>query len=131
MINRNSILLAENDPSVLYTLSGILQESGFRVSTAARLEEARELLDRHEFDAVFTEVTLEREDEGLELARLAKCRPYAPVVLVDTSNPTIEKLRDIMHARVDYVLFKPFDLEEVQTALNRLIAHRADALSPA
>ena len=126
---RNSILLAENDANILYTLTGILEEEGFEVCGVSNFTEARRALKAREFDAVLSELSLERDGQGLELAREAKTLPSAPVVVLDTSNPTVEKLRQVMDLGVDYVAFKPLDLEEITSALKRLIAHRSDSVS--
>jgi len=123
---RSYILLAESDPNVLYTLTGILEEAGFKVWGVSRFEEARKSLRQREFDAVMTELGLEREGQGLDLAGQAKKLPSSPVVVICAANPTVEKLRAAMSLRVDYVAFKPLDLEEVTSALKRLIARRTD-----
>ena len=123
---RSYILLAESDPNVLYTLTGILEEAGFKVWGVSRFEEARKSLRQREFDAVMTELGLEMEDQGLELARQAKKLPSSPVVMICAANPTVEKLRSAMALGVDYAAFKPLDVEEVTSALKRLIARRTD-----
>ena len=123
---RSYILLAESDPNVLYTLTGILEQAGFKVLGVSGFEEAKKSLRQREFDAVMTELGLEMEDQGLDLARQAKKLPSSPVVVICAANPTVEKLRTAMSLRVDYVAFKPLDLEEVTSALKRLIARRTD-----
>ena len=133
---RSYILLAESDPNVLYTLTGILVTvaRGFAAATPpGRGRVHFEVGDvgalafgAQEFDAVMTELGLEREGQGLDLAGQAKKLPSTPVVVICAANPTVEKLRAAMSLRVDYVAFKPLDLEEVTSALKRLIARRTD-----
>lgn len=129
MTATKTILFAENDPNVLYTLKRVLEEVGFRVVGVATVPEARELLRQREFDAVMSEFSLEREGSGLDLAREARKLNSPPVVVLITGHPTIEKLRAAMAEMVDYVSFKPLELDEITAALNRLIARRDDSLS--
>lgn len=124
-----TILFAENDPNVLYTLRRVLEEVGFKVVGVATMAEARTSLRQREFDAVMTEFSLEREGSGLDLAREARQLSPPPVVVLITGNPTVEKLRAALAEAVDHVSFKPLELDEITTALNRLIARRSDSLS--
>ena len=88
---RSYILLAESDPNVLYTLTGILEQAGFKVLGVSGFEEARKSLRQREFDAVMTELGLEREGQGLDLAGQAKKLPSSPVVVICAANPTVER----------------------------------------
>jgi two-component system response regulator EvgA len=124
-----SILFAENDPNVLYTLQRILEDVGFEVVGVATVADARRSMRRKEFDVVLSEFSLEREGSGLELAQAAKELDPAPIVVLITGDPTIEKLRAALDAAVDHVSFKPLELEEIMAALHRLIARRKDSLS--
>lgn len=126
MTKRGFILLAETDPNVLYTFREILDEAGFRVRSVSSFVDARQALAASTYDAVITELSLEREGLGLNLAREAKELHPSPIVVLWTDHPTIENLRAAWHLQVDYVAFKPVDLEEFQSALNRLISRRGE-----
>jgi len=126
--SRGAVLLAEDEPSILYTFTTILEEAGFKVKSVQSFKTAQESLQQQEFDAIITEFSLDREGLGLELAREAKKRKRAPAVLVYTGNPTVERLRAALELGVDYFAFKPVDLDEIKTALSRLVARRATRL---
>jgi DNA-binding NarL/FixJ family response regulator len=82
----------------------------------------------NDFDAVITEIGLENGELGLELAREAKELAHPPAVMIYTGDPTVERLRRALHVGVDYVAFKPGDLQEIKSALFRLISRRAKAV---
>ena len=126
MAKRGSILLADTDRNVLYTFKMILEEAGFRVQAVSTFIAARGAIAQSGFDAVVTELSLEREGQGLNLAREAKELTPSPIVVLWTDHPTMENLRAAWHLQVDYVAFKPVDLEEIQAALKRLIARRGE-----
>jgi DNA-binding NtrC family response regulator len=121
------VLLAEDEPGILYTLKAILEEAGFEVRAAQTFEAAKQWIERDRCDVVITDFSLEKEDLGLELAREAKKRTPVPAVLIYSDYPTIERLRAAHALSVDYFAFKPVDLEEIKTAISRLAARRAES----
>jgi DNA-binding NtrC family response regulator len=125
---RGTVLLAEDEPSILYTFTTILEEAGFDVASAQNFKVAKEFIRQNDYDAIITEFSLDREGLGLELAREAKKRKRAPAVVVYTGNPTVERLRAALELGVDYFAFKPMDLDEMKSALFRLVAARAARL---
>jgi len=126
---RGSVLLAEDEPAILYTFRAILEEAGFEVQSAATFGAAKRSIRRNDYDAIITEFSLDQDGLGLELAREAKKRDCAPAILVYTGNPTAERLRAALDLGVDYFAFKPVDLDEIKTALFRLVARRAAIFS--
>jgi len=128
---RGSVLLAEDEPSILYTFRTILEEAGFEVESAATFGAAQKSIRQNSYDAVITEFSLDQDGLGLELAREAKKRDRAPAILVYSGDPTTERLRAALDLGVDYFAFKPVDLDEIKTALFRLVARRAAIVSSA
>jgi DNA-binding NtrC family response regulator len=124
-----SILLADDEPSILYTFRAILEQEGYEVLPAPTLEQARQAIRERELDAIVAALSLEEEGLGLELAREAKNLSSPPAVVVYSGNPSVDKLRAAMSAQVDYFAFQPIDLEEIKSDLFRLIALRSDRSS--
>lgn len=121
-----SILLADDEPSVLFTFRAILEEAGYEVLPAPTLSEARKTIREKPLDAVVTAMSFDEECSGLELAREAKQLSSPPAVVVYSGDPSVAKLRAAMSAQVDYFAFQPIDLDEIKAALFRLISRRAD-----
>lgn len=126
---RATVLLAEDEAGVRYTFKSVLEEAGYEVRAVPSFAEAQSSIRESDFDAVITELSLERESLGLELAREAKQQKPAPAVVIYTGEPTVERLRTALALQVDYVALKPVDVEEIQAALFRLISRRSAALS--
>lgn len=125
------ILLAEDEPGIMYTFKAILEQSGFLVDAATSFEDAKKAIASGIYDAVITDFSLEREGLGLELAREAKRSHPAPAILLYSGNPTVERLRHALALPVDYFAFKPIDLDEMKFAIARLVARRAETLARA
>ena len=125
------VLLAEDEPGILYTFSAILRQQGYQVETARTYADALGRIQAHTYDAIIADLNMERTGLGLELARQAKELAPPPAVVIYTGYPTLEQLRDALALRVDYVAFKPVDLDEIKNALHRLIARRSATLQRA
>jgi CheY-like chemotaxis protein len=127
------VLLAEDEPGILFTFSAILRQQGYQVGTARTYAEAQERMVAHRYDAMIADLNMERVGLGLELARQAKELDPPPAVVIYTGYPTLDQLRAALALRVDYLALKPVDLEEIKTALHRLVTRRAVSLeqSPA
>jgi DNA-binding response OmpR family regulator len=111
----------------MFTLKTVLEDAGYQVRAVPSFALARQSMRENKFDAVITEIALENGDLGLELAREAKKLSRPPAVMIYTGNPTVERLRHALHLGVDYIAFKPGDLQEIKAALFRLIHRRAMA----
>lgn len=119
------VLLAEDEPGILFTFSAILRQQGYQVETARNYAEARERMQARKYDAVIADLNMERIGLGLELARQAKELAPAPAVVIYTGYPTVEQLRAALALHIDYLALKPVDLDEIKTALHRLVTRRA------
>jgi CheY-like chemotaxis protein len=122
------VLLAEDEPGILFTFSAILRQQGYQVETARTYAEAQERMLAHRYDAMIADLNMERVGLGLELARQAKELDPPPAVVIYTGYPTLEQLRAALALHVDYLALKPVDLEEIKTALHRLVTRRALSL---
>lgn len=117
------ILVAEDDPAILRTISGALSKNGYCVLTAADGREAiqREALFDGTIHVLVTNVRMPRMD-GHELARyLRQKRPGIKVLIVSGEDE-----RDFPpEARsYDFALLKPVDSETVLSKVQQLIQDR-------
>lgn len=126
-----ALLLVDDEGSVRTTLKQVLQREGYKVSTAESYSRALGMLKRRPFDAVITEMDLDSQDAGLDLARSLKSLKSRPVIILSTADPTTEKLRAAMELHINYLVIKPIDLQELRQALCRMIARRASVLERA
>ena len=76
---------------------------------------------------------LDADFAGLDLARRIKRLKPSPLIILSTGAPTTEKMRAALQLRINYVVIKPIDLEELRQALSRMIARRSAVpeISPA
>src|SRR3954452_7375099 len=126
------ILIIDDDPSVVASLSLLLKRHGHPTRAARSQEEALALLREAEFDLVLQDMNFSRATtggEGLELlAEIRRLRPRLPVVLI-TAWGSITLAVEGMKAGASDFITKPWNnaqlLQAVETALS-LAAHPGD-----
>jgi len=102
----------------------LLEDQGYRVATCDSYDCGRKRLKQQPWDATLIEMELGTRSLGLKLAQEAKKLEKAPLVILSTGYPTMEALREALQVRVDYLLMRPADAEEMTRFLQRELARR-------
>jgi CheY-like chemotaxis protein len=124
---KRSILIVDDEDSVLQTLRMVFENEGYSVATASSCGEALKVLGNGgSFDAVITDLNMETEDIGLEVARAAVKRRPKPAVVICTGFASMHNSRESLRLGIDYMAHKPVELTALITALNRLISREKD-----
>ncbi len=115
------ILLVDDEPGVLFTLSEVLTERGHKVVSARSGAEALTKFD--DADAVLTDLSMPGMD-GLELmGQLVARDPTLPVILLTAHGSERVAVAAIKQGAYDY-LIKPFDIDEVALVIERALETR-------
>ncbi len=116
-----TVLLVDDEPGVLFTLTEILAERGHRVVTARSGDEALAKLE--EADAVLTDLSMPKMD-GLELmGQIVQRDPSLPVILL-TAHGSERVAVAAMKQGAYHYLAKPFDIDEVAVVIERALEAR-------
>lgn len=122
---RPAMLIVDDESNVARTLQMVFEREGFEVRTAFSCAEALKVLSgRPPLDVVITDLNMEREDIGLEVARAAQKLHKRPVVVICTGYANTSNAQEALDMQVDYLATKPADLSELLAALKRLLALR-------
>lgn len=128
MPQKRSVLLVDDETSILQTLRLVFEHEGYDVATAQSCSEALDVLGHNgKFDAVITDLNMEQEDIGLEVARAALKSKPKPAVVICTGFASLSNSRAALDMGVDYMAHKPVELKDLISALNRLIARHRDS----
>jgi CheY-like chemotaxis protein len=120
-----SILLADDEPNVLLTLKLVLENDGYEVMTADTAARALELMNNaHRFDAIVTDLNMEKENIGLEVARAARKLHPRPAIVILTGFASIENARAALKIQIEHFATKPVDLTELTQTLNRYVRNQ-------
>lgn len=127
MTRKPNVLLVDDEESILATLRLVFEAEGYAVHTANSCRDALEVLKNGvSIDAVVTDLNMEKNDIGLEVARFARTLRPTPVVLVCTGFANEDNARQALKLHIDYLLQKPVDLNELKQALRRLLRLRKE-----
>jgi two-component system, chemotaxis family, chemotaxis protein CheY len=111
------ILVVDDDPTILATVSETLDLEGYPVVTAANGAEALEAYERETPSLVLLDMRMPVLD-GWGFVRVARERGLTPRVIVMTAAADARRWAREIGAQG--VLAKPFDLEDLLVAVQRL-----------
>ncbi|MDH4100375.1 MAG: hybrid sensor histidine kinase/response regulator [Nitrospirota bacterium] len=117
------ILVAEDSLLVRELERDVLKAAGYEVVTAIDGKDAREKIEKQEFDLVLTDIEMPRMD-GLELTRQVRAddRLKEIPVIVMSSLDSPDTKRQGMDAGADaYIVKKEFDQQDLLDTVKRLI----------
>jgi len=130
MPRKPSILVVDDEENVTRTLQMVFEQQGYEVTTAYSSAQAVKILKNgHKLDAVITDLNMESDDIGLEVARAAQGLKPRPVIVICTGFANMKNSLEALKMHVDYLANKPVDLDELSAALRRLITRRHSQLA--
>jgi two-component system response regulator AtoC len=115
-----NILIVEDDKAQRELLAEALRKRGFYVVGAENLAEAKELLEKRDFNALLLDYKLP-DGDGLEfLAYLKKNYPNIPTIML-TAYASVENAVSAMKAGAFHYLAKPINLEELNLIVDKAL----------
>lgn len=120
-----TVLIAEDDAILRFTLAMELRQSGYRVREAANAAEAETILDTGAaVDLIVTDIEMPGGRDGLSLAKSIRARkPQIGVIVVSGTIPD-----DSIVGVADAFFGKPYDvrrvISHVKALLERSVARR-------
>lgn len=125
---KRRILLVDDEPTILLTLKALLEIHEFEVETASSARDAKTKLRNSTFHMVITDVRMENDEAGLEVARAAKEAKYQPAVALLTAFPLSDDAwRD---DGADEMLVKPMNSQVLIRQLEALLVAHEDRKRP-
>jgi putative nucleotidyltransferase with HDIG domain len=117
------ILIIDDEPNVLSVLYSLLSDR-HECKTASCAAEALELFKEAQFDLILSDIMMPGMS-GLELLEVIKKTEDSPTVILISGNINIQSAIDAMRrGAYDYVT-KPFNLADVEMAVERGLRHQA------
>jgi DNA-binding response OmpR family regulator len=110
--SKKSILVIDDDKSILRTFTRILQKAGYNVDVAETGKEAIEKAEKNKYDLSLVDVRLPDMD-GTDLLIKLKSSMRDTVKIVITGFPSLEVGVQALDAGADAYLVKPVKPEEL------------------
>lgn len=120
----STILVVEDDPTLLSTLAFNLTRQGYRVLTAENGNVAREVVDAHgaELDLILLDVMLPGMN-GFQVLRHVRREHDVPVLMLSARGEEQDKIDGLELGADDYVV-KPFALRELLARVRAVVRRR-------
>ncbi len=114
------VLLADDDPELLQSVSAWLQHHKYNVDMASDGAEAKEYMSQIEYDVLVIDWTMPSVS-GIELCQWFRARGGTTPILILTGKDEISDKEKGLDSGADDYLTKPFDLRELTARLNALM----------
>jgi len=121
--NIPSILIMEDEPSLLNLYSRVLGRVGYEVYPAATMDEARQLLTERRFDVFLCDIHVGK-DRGTDLIREQREALIQAGTQIIMASAEAQYRAMTKEMGIDFYLEKPIALGPLVTLVDRLTAHR-------
>jgi two-component system, NtrC family, nitrogen regulation response regulator NtrX len=118
-----SILIVDDEPSILQSLSGLLSDEGFEITTAANGYEALKIVDFESPDLVLLDIWMPGIDGIETLKEIKKNNPHIQVIII-SGHGTIETAVKATKLGAFDLIEKPLSIDKVIVAINNALNFR-------
>lgn len=130
MTGTRRILLVEDEPSLVLTVSDRLLSEGYRIETAGDGDAALERALAEPFDLIVLDVMLPGRD-GFEVCRELRSRgSQVPVLMLTARSQVVDRVVGLKLGADDY-LTKPFEMIELLARVEALLRRSRAPATPA
>jgi len=118
-----SILIVDDEPSILQSLSGLLSDEGFEVLTAANGYEALKIVNTEFPDLVLLDIWMPGIDGIETLKEIKKDNPYIQIIII-SGHGTIETAVKATKLGAFDLIEKPLSIDRIIVAINNALNFR-------
>lgn len=118
-----SILIVDDEPSILKSLSGLLTDEGFEVITADNGYEALKLIDTEAPDLVVLDIWMPGIDGIETLKEIKKSNAVLPVIII-TGHGNVETAVKATKLGAFDLIEKPLNIDKIIVAINNALNFR-------
>src|SRR6185312_2674788 len=130
MAKQNTILVVDDESSMLRYMETLLELESFRVETAVNGLEAVKRIERGPLpDLVFMDLLMPEMDGLQALERIHKKKPEVKVVMLSCVSDTAKVVQAMRLGAQDY-LTKPFEKHELDKVIERCLGSDSAAAEP-
>jgi len=123
---RRRILLVEDEPGLVLTLTDRLQREGFAVTAVHDGHDAVRTARRQRFDLVVLDIMLPGQDGFEVCTRLRRRDDRTPILMLTARSAVTDRVRGLRLGADDY-LQKPFEMSELLARIQALLRRAAPA----
>ena len=118
-----SILIVDDEPSILQSLSGLLADEGFEIETATNGYEGLKIVEERSPDLVLLDIWMPGIDGIETLKEIKKNYPTIPVIII-TGHGTIETAVKATKLGAYDLIEKPLSIDNIIVTINNALNFR-------
>ncbi len=118
-----SVLIVDDEPSILQSLGGLLSDEGFEIVTASNGYEALKIIDKESPDLVLLDIWMPGIDGIETLKEIKKDNPYIQVIII-TGHGNIETAVKATKLGAFDLIEKPLSIDKVIVSINNALDFR-------
>src|SRR6202451_1360323 len=116
------VLLVDDDEVVRVSLSFVLEQSGFTVTSAANVPEALKYISSESYDVLLSDLHMPGAGDGLTVVSAMRHANPLAVTLLLSAFPQMEAAAQAILLQADEILFKPMDLTLLLDVIKQRVA---------
>ena len=118
-MTKKSILVVDDELSIIKLLRANLEDCGYRVLTAMDGAEAVRTFEKEQFDLVILDITMPKMD-GFDVCRRLREWSQVPIIMLSARGDETDKVKCLELGADDYIT-KPFGLNELKARINAVL----------
>ena len=123
MAQKPCILVVDDEPAMRESLKDWLVEDGYEVALASNGENAINMAAEKNFDVILLDLKMPGMDGIEALEKLKEVSPEAEILMMTAYAAVDTAVQAMKQGAFDY-LVKPFDPEEVEIQIKKIVAHK-------
>lgn len=121
------LLLVDDIESVRITLQAALEMNGFKVTTAAGVNDALQCIAAEKFDVLISDLHMPDRGDGLTVVSAMRNAHPKAVTLVYSGYPEMEEATNAILLQADQILLKPLNIHDLVKVIRENIASGSKA----
>jgi DNA-binding NtrC family response regulator len=121
-MSHTRVLLVDDDELARATLTELLEQSGFKVTSVTNVVEALKHISSESYDVLLSDLQMPGAGDGLTVVSAMRHANPLAVTLLLSSFPQMEAAAQAILLQADEILFKPMDLTLLLDVIKQRVA---------
>jgi CheY-like chemotaxis protein len=119
---RASILLVDDDETLLSITAGVLRKSGFEITTATSVSKALKLISSQTFDVLLSDLHMPGKGDGLTVVSAMRHANPKAITIVLSAFPEMDAAAQAILLQTDQILLKPMKIPDLVNIIRQRLA---------
>lgn len=116
------VLVVDDDATLLFTLSKVLEVNGFEVTTAGTVPEALKRISAQSFDVLLSDLHMPGAGDGLTVVSAMRHANPKAITMLLSAFPEMGAAAHAIMLQADEILVKPMDVPALVDAIKKRLA---------